>query len=86
MNINKISLFIVALFFCNLAFSQAKIHKQSIPILTSGANGFAYLAENPDGVGGSLHIAKIVRSYPLVRAKDGATLENYNRLRINRHL
>ena len=77
MNAQKFSVLLIALFFSNLVFSQARFHRQPIPILTSGANSFAYVAENPDGVGGSLYLAKITRTFPFIKAKNIALLENY---------
>lgn len=78
MNTKKISIVLVALFFSSLAFSQTRFHHQPIPILTSSANNFAYVAENPDGIGGSLYLAKITRTFPVIKAKNIAQLENYD--------
>lgn len=78
MNTSKTSIFLVALFFSSIAFSQSSLHQQSIPILTSNANNFAYVAENLDGIGGSLYLAKITGTFPVIKAENIAQLENYN--------
>lgn len=78
MNTSKISIFLAALFFSSIAFSQTRLHQQSIPILTSSANNFAYVAENPDGIGGSLYLAKITGTFPVIKAENIAQLENYD--------
>lgn len=79
MNVQQFSVFLATLLFSTTAFAQSKFHeKKPIPILTSSANGFAYVEVNPDGVGGSLKLAKITRTFPVIKAKDVIELENYN--------
>lgn len=78
MNTSIISIFVAALLFSSIAFSQTRPYQQSIPILTSSANNFAYVAENPDGIGGSLYLAKITRTFPVIKAENIAQLENYD--------
>ena len=83
MNIKRIFVLVVALSFSSLVFAQiesnkTKLHKNvSVPILTSNPNGFAYVEVNPDGIGGSLKLAKITQTFPLVKATDIIELENY---------
>lgn len=79
MNVQNFSVFLATLLFSSTAFAQSKFHEnKSVPILTSSANGFAYVTQNPDGIGGSLHLAKITRTFPMIKARDVAELENYN--------
>lgn len=73
------SILVIGLLFSNVTLSQVKWHvKKSVPILASSANSFAYVAENADGIGGSLYLAKITRTFPVIQAKDIALLENYD--------
>lgn len=78
MNIQKSPALLIVLLFSSLAFAQNKNHERSVPILTSNANGFAYVEVNPDGIGGSLNLAKTTQTFPTIRAKDVVELENYN--------
>lgn len=79
MNVQKFPVLFIALLFSSLVVAQSKLpEKRSIPILTSGNNGFAYVEVNPDGIGGSLKLAKITQTFPLIKAKDVVELENYN--------
>lgn len=79
----KISILLVGLLISCFTVAEArqletKLHNdKSIPVLTSGANSFAYVEVNPDGVGGSLKLAKITQTFPVVKATDIIELENY---------